>query len=159
MHIVVRQACVSDADAMAALLNDIIARGGTTAYRDAFDAQRIIATFIGPQYGICCNCVSEADQILGFQALEWADPAWPGPNPLQADWAIIATYVMPVRHRRGIGQKLFAATLVAARASGVCQIDATIRLENLAGRSYYSRLGFVDYRRSEETVSKRFSVS
>ena len=159
MNIIVRQACVSDADAMAALLNDIIARGGTTAYRDAFNAQRIIATFISPQHRICCNCASEADQILGFQALEWADPVWPGPYPLPADWAVIATYVVPTRHRGGIGQKLFAATLAAARASGVCQIDATIRLENLGGRSYYSRLGFVDYRCSEETVSKRFSVS
>jgi len=96
-------------------------------------------------------------QLMGFQALEWCDPAWPGDDPLPADWAVIATYVGPQAHRRGVGRALFAATAQAAKNAGVRFIDATIRIENTGGQASYEGVGFTDYRVGAETVSKRFA--
>jgi GNAT superfamily N-acetyltransferase len=143
---------------MAELLNALIARGGTTAHRQPFDADGIAATFIQPKYGICCYCAQDTDTVLGFQALEWSDPDWPGPERLPADWAIIATYVAPDRHGTGIGRRLFAATLAAARAAGVRKIDATIRRGNALWLGYYGGMGFRDHRSGEDTLSKVFHV-
>lgn len=82
-----------------------------------------------------------------------------GPDHLPSDWAVIATYVALDQQGRGIGRKLLAATLAAAREAGVSNIDATIRAENTGGLAYYSRMGFVDYRMSDETISKKLSVA
>jgi ribosomal protein S18 acetylase RimI-like enzyme len=59
-------------------------------------------------------------------------------------------------HGKGVGRTLFTRTAAAAQEAGVSAIDATIRKENTGGLSYYSRMGFVDYRTGEETISKRF---
>ena len=56
----------------------------------------------------------EETRLLGFQALEWCDPDWPGDDALPADWAVIATYVDPQARQRGVGRALFAETARAA---------------------------------------------
>ncbi|WP_299480216.1 GNAT family N-acetyltransferase [uncultured Roseibium sp.] len=157
MSIEVRAASPQDADEMAALLNRIIAIGGTTAYRDRFDTKKIMSEFIAPELAIACHIAVEDQKVCGFQALLWCDPTWPGENRLPADWAVIATYVDPEIHGKGIGRALFESTAEAARKAGVSFIDATIRKENTGGIAYYSRMGFEDYRSSDETVSKRFA--
>ncbi|WP_448950036.1 N-acetyltransferase family protein [Labrys neptuniae] len=157
MPLLVRSAQPGDAGAMAAILNEIIAIGGTTAHRDSFDERGIVGTFIAPEFGISCFVALDGVQMLGFQALEWCDPAWPGPDPLPADWGVIATYVDPQAHKKGIGRALFAKTAVAAREAGVRFVDATIRKENTGGQAYYQGIGFSDYRVGAETISKRFA--
>jgi GNAT superfamily N-acetyltransferase len=164
MPLTIRPAARPDAPAMAALLNDLIARGGSTAHREPFDAAGIAATFIEPKLGICCFCADDGGAgdggaVAGFQALEWADPDWPGPDRLPAGWAIVATYVAAGRHGEGIGRRPFAATLGAARAARVSRIDATIRRENARGLGYYAGMGFSDYRTGDATVSKMFRAS
>ncbi|WP_434053232.1 MAG: GNAT family N-acetyltransferase [Roseibium sp.] len=154
MTVDARHALQSDADQMAELINRIIAIGGTTAYRAAFDSEKIVSEFIGPELAICCHVAVEDGEICGFQALLWADPSWPGEDKLPSDWAVIATYVDPDMHGKGIGRTLFTRTAAAAQEAGVTAIDATIRKENTGGLSYYSRMGFVDYRTGAETVSK-----
>ena len=139
---------------MAEILNQIIGIGGTTAYRDPFDAARIRAEFITPPLGICCTAAVRARRIGGFQALLWADPDYPGPHTLPPDWAVIASYVAPHCQGTGIGRRLFDRTRDAARRAGVTQIDSTIRRENRGGLAYYCRLGFVTYREGAQAVSK-----
>lgn len=143
---------------MAGILNAIIAIGGTTAHREPFDAARIQREFIAPARGICCFVALDAGAVRGFQALEWSDPDWPGADRLPADWAFISTYVAPGRHRRGIGRDLFDRTRAAARAAGVRFIDACIRLENAGGLAFYDRMGFKEYRRGTQTVSRRLRL-
>ncbi|MGI9434305.1 MAG: GNAT family N-acetyltransferase [Geminicoccaceae bacterium] len=155
----VRTAQVSDAKPLAELINEIIARGGTTAHRRPFDEQQMIEQFINPPYGISCTVAVESLEIVGFQVLEWSDPNWPGPDKLSEDCGIIATYVALGCHGQGIGRKLFATTLAAAQAAGVRRIDATIRSENFGGQAYYDRMGFVDYRTGDSTVSKRLDFA
>lgn len=158
MTVMIRPAIPADAQAMAALLNAVIRRGGTTAHLRPFDVPGITSTFIAPPRGICCFCAAEGTEVMGFQSLEWVDPDWPGPDRLPPGWAIIATYVALGRHREGLGRSLFSATRDAARAAGVERVDATIRRQNTGGQGYYARMGFVDYRSSEQTVSKVFKL-
>ena len=159
MSLVIRAARRGDAKAMARVLNEIIEIGGTTAHRGAFDGQAIVRDFIAAKFGICCFVAVKGPQLCGFQALEWCDPDWPGDDPLPADWAVIATYVNPRHHRRGVGRGLFEQTVAVAKAAGVRVIDATIRKENHGGQAFYGGIGFQDYRSGPETVSKRFVPS
>ncbi len=156
MTIEIRAAWQSDAGQMADLINRIISIGGSTAYRTQFDTDKIVSEFISPELSICCHVAVDAGRVCGFQALLWADPSWHGEDRLPSDWAVIATYVDPETHGKGIGRALFSSTDAAARAADVVAIDATIRKENAGGLSYYARMGFVDYRSGDETISKRY---
>ena len=94
-------------------------------------------------------------------AVAWIDryPDWPGPDAFPADWALVATYVAQDQHGRGVGGRLFEATLAAARAAGVVAIDATIRRENVGGLAYYARMGFAEHRSDVERISKKLDLS
>ena len=142
---------------MTALLNEIITAGGTTAHTRRFDRARLLGTFTSAPRGISCLVASGGGAVLGFQALEWSDPDWPGEDRLPPDWAIISTYVRRACHGKGLGAALFEQTGAAALAAGVRFIDATIRRENSGGLAFYGRLGFEDYREEALTVSKRFA--
>jgi ribosomal protein S18 acetylase RimI-like enzyme len=158
MSLEIRPATIQDAGAMAELLNEIVAIGGTTAYAEPFDEAGIVDTFITPRFAISCFVAVNGSKIVGFQSLEWADPEWTGDDPLPSDWAIIATYVDPHAHKMGIGRSLFAETASAAKAAGATFIDATIRRENKGGQAYYQAMGFRDYRDATATISKRYSL-
>ena len=159
MSLVVRSALRRDAENMVELLNQIIERGGTTAHRRLFTDERITEHYIKPPLGISCVVAIADAGLLGFQALEWCDPDWSGPDPLPSDWAVVATFVSLKAQGLGVGRRLFEETVAAARASGVRAIDATIRKENTGGLAFYGRLGFMDYRQGNETVSKKFDLA
>ena len=151
----VRDAQQGDAAAMAAILNAIIAAGGTTALAGRFDGARIASQFTEAPRRISCVVAMDDGTLRGFQALEWCDPDWPGPDPLPPDWAIVSTYVDPGSHRMGVGRTMFASTREAAVRAGVRVIDATIRAENVGGQAFYEGIGFTTYRLGEGIVAKR----
>ncbi len=155
----IRPAVAADAAGLCAILNEIIAIGGTTAHREPFDAARMRAHYIAPERGISCFVAEVDGALAGFQALEWSDPDWDGPDRFPADWALVATFVAPDRHGQGIGGALFEATLAAARAVGAVAIDATIRRENAGGRAYYARMGFVEHRSDAARISKKYALA
>ncbi|MDO1584326.1 GNAT family N-acetyltransferase [Rhizobium oryzicola] len=159
MTFIIRPARAEDAPAMAYLINEIIQHGGTTAHKSLFDTDRIMSDFIRPHAAISCFVAVADERVVGFQALEWADPNWPGEDKkIPADWGIIATYVHRSCQGTGVGRTLFKHTEVAAKSAGVTSIDATIRKENAGGLRYYSSLGFQNYREGSETISKQFLV-
>lgn len=141
---IIRQATPDDAADMVAVLNPIIAAGGTTAHQRPFDEARMVSHYITPEYLVCCHVAEIDGQVLGFQSLEW-------PNPSQGDvpkgWAFIASFVANGAAGKGVGQHLFAKTKEAAAAAGVQTIDAKIRADNVPGLKYYSGLGFKDHDR------------
>ena len=146
-QIKLRPATPADAGALAALLNQIIKTGGTTAHLKPFDAPRMLNHYIAPPLAISCTLAEVGGTIAGFQALEWSDPNWPGPDSLPADWALIASFVDADFQGRGIGKALFTKTRAAAQSAGVRCIDATIRADNQGGLAFYTSLGFTDYSR------------
>ena len=146
-QIKLRPATSADAGVLAALLNQIIKTGGTTAHLNPFDAPRMLNHYIAPPLAISCTLAEFGGTIAGFQALEWSDPNWPGPDSLPADWALIASFVDADFQGRGVGKALFTKTRAAAQSAGVRCIDATIRADNQGGLAFYTSLGFTDYSR------------
>ena len=123
---------------MAALLNRIIAIGGTTAHEAPFAPEAVIAHYIEGAEPICCHLAEDDQGLIGFQSV--------GHNPaLPEGWGDFGTFVTPDRQRTGAGQALFAVTMTAARGAGLKVLNATIRADNAPGLGYYARRGFVDY--------------
>ena len=145
MTIITRHATPEDAPAMCAILNAIIAIGGTTAYEEPFDPATMTANYITAPLLIRCTLAERDGQATGFQALWHADTARTDPGALPPGWAAIASFVKVGLTGQGIGRRLFADTLTAARAAGIGSIDATIRADNRSGLTFYTALGFRDF--------------
>ncbi|WP_010215415.1 GNAT family N-acetyltransferase [Sphingomonas sp. PAMC 26621] len=124
---------------MAALLNEIIARGGTTAFETAFTAQAMAdALLTGPTI-LCCFVAQDDDGSLhAFQTLMRS-------SALPDDIGDIATFARVDHTQKGIGTRLFAQTRTEAARQGLSAINATIRADNAGGLSFYSRVGFIDH--------------
>lgn len=136
-----RPATPADAPEMAALLNEIIAIGGTTAHEDPWSPEAMRDHYIAHPGLIACTVAELDGRLAGFQHLGWPRDK----DDLPPGWAAIATFVRQGQAGRGIGAALFAATRAAAEAAGVATIDATIRADNAGGLGFYAARGFVDY--------------
>lgn len=134
MNCHIRKAGPLDARAMAELLNEIIAIGGTTAYVHDKTAQDFI---LGMQAAGSAWVLAENDaaKVLGFQ--------WIEPHPdLPEDVADIASFVRVGGTGLGVGSALFEATRQTAKTMGYRAIDAIIRADNTGGLAYYQSRGF-----------------
>ena len=130
---IVRIATPADATGMTALLNAVIAEGGTTAHETPMTAAEVQDHFIdGP--GVLSSVVAEeGGVIVGWQSVGW----W-------HDDPHIGTFVLPVLQAKGVGSALFAVTLAKLRGGDVDRIIAWIRADNVPGLAYYARIGFRD---------------
>ncbi len=157
----IRQATLDDVPGMVALINRIIAKGGTTAHEKPYDAARFARTYLTDDSAIACFVAHAGDDLLGFQVLGY----WPG---LPDGWVDIGTFVDEAARGTGTAAALFAATRALCLARGDVAINATIRADNGGGLAYYAKCGFrdyasdPDYRLSDGTqvgrVSKRFDL-
>jgi len=136
--LIIRRAAPFDASAMARLLNQIIATGGTTAIKDPVSAEELQSLM---QAEAAIWHVAEQDgEIVGFQ---WIEP-W---DALPPEATNIASFVQEGRTGLGIGSRLFDATEAAAREMGYAWINANIRADNESGLTYYQSRGFRDWKR------------
>jgi L-amino acid N-acyltransferase YncA len=135
----IRPAIAADAGPLCAILNEIIAIGGTTAFESPLSLAQFDAEFLcGDRYICCLMAATAAGEALGFQSLVRK----PG---LADGWADIATFTRREPRTPGVGAALFEATKRAARALGLAAINATIRADNYAGIPYYEKIGFQTY--------------
>ncbi len=137
---IVRPAADMDARAIADLLNEVIAQGGTTAMTEPVDREAILGWMRADPRSIWHVAETEEGELLGFQ---WVDPH----TEKGADCAQIATFARVGKTGLGIGSALFEATRNAARAAGDTWINAEIRADNAGGLIYYQSRGFEDYGR------------
>ena len=138
-NIDVRDARREDAVALAELLNEIIARGGTTAHEDSFTPEQLADAYIDGPDALCCFVAVDrlTGRVEGFQALgRYAD--------LPPDVGDIGTFARVGGTQRGIGSALFAATRARALDLGLAVINATIRADNTGGLAFYAKQGFQD---------------
>lgn len=139
-EIQIRPAKPGDAPAMAAILNPIIAAGGTTAREEPVDAAymaEVIAT------AICCHVAEDGAGTRNgtLAGMQWLDRL----PELPPDVGDIATFARMAPKRPGVGRALFAVTCQAARASGLSELNAVIRADNVPGLGYYGKMGFEDH--------------
>lgn len=159
----VRATEAADIAALTAIINAIIAIGGTTAYEDPFTEDRLAALLLDDPRLICCHtAIDPADGMpAGYQVLK-RHPDLP------PDWGDIATFARVEPKLPGVGRALFAATADVARKAGLVAINATIRADNESGLGYYGRMGFENHAVTRavplkdgtpvDRVSKRFRV-
>ena len=117
---IVRKAVSEDAGAMADLLNEIIALGGTTAHQSptSVEAVRPIAGLELPAAVVA----EDRGRVIGWQSVEmWQAEAHGG------------TFVLP-----------------GTQANGVGAIIASFRADNVPGLAYYGRMGLVEFARDPE---------
>lgn len=130
---IIRPATTADVPAMTAVLNAVIALGGTTAHQSEKTEDQVGQGYVdGPD--VLSSVVAEVDdEVVGWQAVElWAgDPH-------------IGSFVQPGLQARGAGAAMFALTCQILRHGGTGYIIASIRADNLPGLAYYARIGFRD---------------
>ena len=139
MMLHIRNAGAMDASAMADLLNEIIAIGGTTAITESVVADDMLRRMnSAPEHSSWLLAEDDQGRLMGFQ--------WITPDPDHGpDAAEIATFARVGQTGTGIGSKLFSATSKAAKKLGYKYIIATIRADNEGGLIYYRSRGFEDY--------------
>ena len=130
---IIRAAHPDDGPAMAAILNRIIAIGGTTAHQASKSVQAVLHDYVSGPDVLSCVVAEDASGVIGWQSVGW----WQGE-------AHIGTFVAPDVQAKGIGAGLFAMTCDLLRKAGATQIIASIRADNAPGLAYYARIGFVD---------------
>lgn len=151
----VRSAELDDAEGMAAVQNEIFAAG---LRKTPTDVATVLANYLTPEDRIQCTVAVDDDgRILGFQSLRLATAAG-NPYGVERDWGIIGTHVSPNAARQGVGSALFRATLAAAKAARLENIDASIGADNPLGQAYYEAMGFRTYRTPEGRVCKSYRV-
>lgn len=130
----IRTATPQDAANIASLLNEIVARGGTTAIAAPVSAADI-QNWMGHDKAMWHVAEDDGGAITGFQ--------WIEPHPeLPQDATDIASFVRIGRTGLGIATALFEATKKSARDMGYRKIDAIIRANNSGGLAYYQSRGF-----------------
>jgi L-amino acid N-acyltransferase YncA len=129
----IRPATPSDAPAMTAILNAIIAIGGTTAHEDPKSPVTVTTDYISGPDVLASSVAEQGGTIIGWQSVGWYHG-----NPE------IGTFVQPGVQAKGIGAQLFALSCATLRAAGITYIIATIRADNVPGLAYYARIGFRD---------------
>ena len=135
----IRPAEPKDAPEMAALLNEIIDIGGTTAFEDPVTTAQVLEWYIASEGLFCCHvAVDDAYAIAGFQSLE-------GDAGDAEKIGYIATFARQTPLVKGVGTALFQSTKAQAHARNVVRINAKIRADNAPGLAYYSKMGFVDH--------------
>lgn len=119
-----------DVPACLSLINDIIARGGTTAHETPFTPDSFRAHYFDAPSAVH---VVEADgRVVGFQAVYRED---------ETRFAI-GTFTDREAPVKGAGRALFEATKAACRAMGGTQLIAQITGDNASGLGYYGAMGF-----------------
>ena len=144
------------------LLNNIIARGGTTAHQVAFDEAGFAEAFLEGPWCVACHVALDNDtRVAGFQSIETSER-------LPDDCADIASFARLVPKLRGVGRALFPVTCQVARDAGYKWLNATIRADNVEGLRYYTAMGFKDHSvlrdvpladgQKVDRISKRFAL-
>ncbi len=135
----IRPAVDADTEGMRTLLNEIIRVGGTTAITNELSIDEMREWFISGENVVSCFVAIDSDgTVVGFQSLSTY-------GVVPAGWVDIATFVSRSRHKSGVGSALFARTREAAAKLGFAAINASIRVDNVGGLAYYSRMGFATY--------------
>lgn len=149
----IRPARPADAEAMAEVQNAIY-RAGLRA--TPVDVELIVERYLDTEHSVACSVAEVESEVVGFQSLK---RAWEGnPYDVAEGWGIIGTHIHPDVGRSGLGRRLFARSLTAAKAARLNHIDATIGSDNAPALAYYSAMGFIPYKDGNDAIPHRFDI-
>lgn len=149
----IRPAAPSDAEDMAEVQNAIFRAGLRSS---PVDVALVRERYLDTEHSVACTIAEQEGRVVGFQSLK---RAWIGnPYDVAEGWGIIGTHIHPDAGRSGLGRRLFAVSLAAAKTAGLRHIDAQIGADNLAALAYYSTMGFTPYRQGNDVIPHRFDV-
>ena len=137
--VIVRPVTEADTPQIVTLLNEIIARGDSTALDEAIsleDQRAFIRDF--PGRGVFHAAVSSDSRILGIQDVV----PLAGVSSVYAHVGEISTFVRQDTQGKGIGRILSQATLRAACQLSFEKIMATVRGDNSRAIAFYRSQGF-----------------
>jgi L-amino acid N-acyltransferase YncA len=148
-----RPADPTDAEGMAEVQN-AIHRAGLRAM--PVDVALVRERYLAVEHTVACTVAEQDGRVVGFQSLKraWTD----NPYDVPVGWGIIGTHIHPDAGRSGIGRRLFAISLSAARAAGLRHIDATIGANSAPALAYYSAMGFIPYREGDGVIPHRLDL-
>lgn len=138
----IRPASYGDTEELRTLLNEIIRVGGTTAITNELSPEEMRDWFVSGEHVVACFVAIDTENadgaIAGFQSLSRY-------GNLPTGWVDIATFARRTHHKSGVGSALFPNSREAAKRHGFKTINASIRVDNVGGLAYYSRMGFSTY--------------
>jgi GNAT superfamily N-acetyltransferase len=149
----IRPAQPADAEGMAEVQNAIY-RAGLRA--NPVDAALVRERYLNVEHKVACTVAEDEGRVVGFQSLQ---RAWPG-NPYNVGdgWGIIGTHIHPDARRGGLGRRLFAVSLAAAKDARLRHIDASIGADNSPALAYYTAMGFTPYQEGGGVIPHRFDI-
>ena len=148
-----RPARPDDAAQMADVQNAIY-RAGLRA--SPVDEALVRDRYLDTEHEVACTVAEQDDRVVGFQSLK---RAWAGnPYEVTEGWGVIGTHIHPDLGRNGLGRRLFAVSLAAARAAGLKHIDASIGADNAPALAYYAAMGFIPYGKRTDLVPHRLDL-
>lgn len=148
-----RPARPDDVAEMAEVQNAIY-RAGLRA--SPVDEAHIRERYLDTAHEVACTVAEQDGRVVGFQSLK---RAWPGnPYEVTEGWGVIGTHIHPDVGRSGLGRRLFAVSLAAARAAGLQHIDASIGADNAPALAYYAAMGFIPYGKGSDLVAHRLDL-
>jgi phosphinothricin acetyltransferase len=147
--VTVRPATAADAEAIASILNALIATT-TIEWTEAPHTVADVRTWLDEHETVLV--AEEGGEVVGVAAYGWFRDAVRRPG-----YRFTVEHTVHVRESRwgsGIGADLMGALIDAARASGKHTMVAAIDSTNQASIRFHQRLGFVDVGRLPETGAK-----
>ncbi|MBN1641352.1 MAG: GNAT family N-acetyltransferase [Anaerolineae bacterium] len=138
MKVLIRRATVDDAQGVVDVINSVIEEGGLTSLYPTLSVEEEEA-FIGGLGPRSIMYVAEVEGIvLGVQTIEPFAPYTRAMDHI----GVLGTYVYRNFRRRGAGRRLFAETLVFARAQGYEKLIIFVRASNRGAQAFYREMGF-----------------
>jgi len=137
--VTIRRAFPEDAAAIAAVLEVITRERVHSAIDRAWtvDEERCYLESLSPREAIHA-AVDDVYGIVGLQSLDRWSPALES----MAHVGQVGTFLLPEWRRRGVGHRLWSATVDFARGAGYRKFVIQVRGSNTAAQAFYHRLGF-----------------
>lgn len=139
----IRPMIAADVPACLAIINPIIARGGTTSYEEPYTQADFLAHYCNEPP--VSNVVLRDGTLIGFQA------AFEVAQGLYS----IGTFTDRANPVRGAGAAIMAQTKADCRTHGGTAILAKITSDNTGGLAFYSKMGFDDHEIEKNAFTRK----
>jgi L-amino acid N-acyltransferase YncA len=103
------------------------------------DQERQFLSSLSPREAVHV-AVDRTGAIVGLQVLD----RWSSSLPSMAHVGQLGTFLLPDWRQRGVGKRLWEATLPFARSAGYRKLVIHVRASNVTALRFYGSLGFVE---------------